>query len=77
MGRGCSSQVLTGAPAAGAAQARRTNRGHVSAAGGGLDLWGAALAGLKNLAAAEEPIRTGYAGMKQREAVMPAPIRRS
>jgi len=36
-------------------------------------LWGAALAGLKKFAAAEEPIRTGYAGMKQREAVMPPP----
>jgi tetratricopeptide (TPR) repeat protein len=36
-------------------------------------LWGAALAGLKNFAAAEEPLRSGYEGMKKREAAMPPP----
>jgi serine/threonine protein kinase len=38
-------------------------------------MWGSALAGLRNFAAAGEPLLLGYSGMKQREAVL-APAQR-
>jgi tetratricopeptide (TPR) repeat protein len=38
-------------------------------------MWGAALAGLRDYAAAEEPLRAGYEGMRLREATIPPPHR--